>query len=259
MTTTSEPKRVTVFGLGEAGSLIAADLARAGADVHGYDPADVPEPPGVGIYEDPATAADGAELVLSITAAADSRGAMSQAWERIQPGCVYADLATSSPGLKHELAARAAERGVPFVDVALMAPVPGRGLSTPALASGVAASSFAEFINGLGGRVEALDADAGAAAARKLTRSVVTKGLAALVRESMAAARASGDEEWAWAHIVDLLETTDAAFVERLIEGTDRHTERRLEEMEAVAAYLVELGVPADMTQGTIAHLRRAT
>lgn len=29
--------RITVFGLGEAGSVIAADLAKAGAEVHGYD------------------------------------------------------------------------------------------------------------------------------------------------------------------------------------------------------------------------------
>ena len=39
--------RICVFGLGEAGSLIAADLAAAGVEVHGYDPAGVATPPGV--------------------------------------------------------------------------------------------------------------------------------------------------------------------------------------------------------------------
>src|SRR4051812_36894297 len=33
--------RIAVFGLGEAGSAIGADLATAGAEVHGYDPAPV--------------------------------------------------------------------------------------------------------------------------------------------------------------------------------------------------------------------------
>jgi len=251
--------RITIFGLGEAGSLIAGDLARVGVEVHGFDPADVPTPEGVHRHDLPTSAAAGAELVAAVTAAADAKKAMAQAWEIIGPETVYADLATSSPELKRELAEIAAERGVPFVDVALMAPVPGRGLSTPALASGPGAEIMAAALNLLGARIDAIGGEAGASQARKLTRSVVTKGLASLVREAMAAARVAGDEQWAWRHIVELLEGTDEEFIERLIEGTDLHADRRLAEMEAAAAYLTELGVPGDMTAGTIEHLRRAT
>ena len=39
--------KVAVFGLGEAGSLISADLAAAGVEARGYDPADVADPEGV--------------------------------------------------------------------------------------------------------------------------------------------------------------------------------------------------------------------
>lgn len=251
--------RVAVFGLGEAGSLIAADLAGAGADVRGFDPAVVPAPPGVVLHDDPVTAVDAVELVIAVTAAADAPSAMNQAWDHIESSCVYADLATASPQLKRDLSVMAAERAVPFVDVALMSPVPGRGLSTPALASGTGADAYASAINPLGGRVEVLEGGAGAAAARKLTRSVVTKGLAGLVREAMAAARAAGDDEWAWSHIVSLFESTDEGFIERLIDGTEAHAERRLAEMETVLDYLSGLGVPSEMTAGTIEHLRRAT
>ena len=128
--------RVTVFGLGEAGSPIAADLARVGVEVHGFDPADAVTPEGVHRHDLPTSAVAGAELVLAITAAADAKAAMAQAWELIGPEVVYADLATSSPQLKLELAGIAAERGVTFADVALMGPVAGQGLSTPALVSG---------------------------------------------------------------------------------------------------------------------------
>lgn len=249
--------RVTVLGLGEAGSLIAADLVRVGAEVHGFDPADVATPEGVHRHNFPTSAVAGAELVMAITAAADAKEAMAQAWEVIGPETVYADMATSSPKLKQELAAIAAEAGVPFVDVALMAPVPGRGLSTPALASGPGAEIMAAALNPLGARVDAIGGDPGAAQARKLTRSVVAKGLAGLVREAMAAATAADDEGWAWGHIVELLESTDEAFISRLIEGTELHVERRLAEMESALAYLNDLGVPADMTAGTIEHLRR--
>lgn len=249
--------RVTVFGLGEAGSLIAADLVRVGVEVHGFDPADVVTPEGVHRHDLPTSAVAGAELVTAVTAAADAKEAMAQAWQVIGPETVYADLSTSSPKLKQEMADIAEEAGVPFVDVALMAPVPGRGLSTPALASGRGAQIMAAVLNPLGARIDAIDGDAGAAQARKLTRSIVTKGLAGLVREAMEAARAADDEEWVRRHIVELLESTDEAFIARLIEGTDLHAGRRLAEMEAVADYLTDLGVPSDMTSGTIEHLRR--
>jgi 3-hydroxyisobutyrate dehydrogenase-like beta-hydroxyacid dehydrogenase len=251
--------RVSVFGLGEAGSLIAADLVQVGVEVHGFDPADVSTPDGVQRHSLPTSAAAGAELVLAVTAAADAREAMAQAWEVIGPETVYADLATSSPKLKEEMGDVAAERGVPFADVALMAPVPGNGLSTPALASGPAASLVAAALNPLGARLDPIGDVPGVAQARKLTRSVVTKGLAGLVREAMAAARAAGDEQWARDHIVALLESTDRELIERLLAGTDVHAERRLAEMEAAADYLNDLGVPADLTAGTIEHLRRAT
>jgi 3-hydroxyisobutyrate dehydrogenase-like beta-hydroxyacid dehydrogenase len=183
---------------------------------------------------------------------------MDQAWEVIVPETVYADLATSSPTLKRDLAARAGRGAVAFADVALMAPVPGRGLATPALACGDGAARFAEVMNPLGGRIEVIAGEAGDAAARKLIRSVVTKGLTALIIESMEAASAAGEEDWAWDHIVETLTATDEAFIDRLLEGTGAHAERRLAEMEATGEFLEHLGVPGDMTAGTIAHLRRA-
>jgi hypothetical protein len=42
---------------------------------------------------------------------------------------IYADLNTASPALKHELAALVADSGAQFADVALIGPVPARGLA----------------------------------------------------------------------------------------------------------------------------------
>ena len=249
--------RFTVFGLGEAGSRIAADLARAGADVHGFDPADVETPPGVIRHREASSAAARADLVLAVTAASDARLAMDQAWTEIGPGALYADLSTAAPGLKQDLAATADHKGVRFADVALMAPVPGRGLSTPALASGTGASDLARRVNVLGGRVEAIGDRAGQAAGRKLLRSVVTKGLSSLLIESLEAGRAADDLPWLWEHLVDQLTTLDRAFLERMLEGTLVHVDRRLVEMEAAREHLHALGVEADMTQAVIARLRR--
>lgn len=250
------PMRIAIFGLGEAGSLIASDLARSGADVHAYDPAPVVTPDQVIRHDEPREAVSEAALVLGITAAVDASTAMSQAWDEIAAPTLYADLATAPPGVERELSVRAAKSGVLFADVALMAPVPGNGLATPALASGSGAEAFAGLLNPLGGRVEVIGPEAGDASARKLLRSVVTKGLAGLIIESMEAAASRDDSDWMWSHLVEQLTAIDEAFLRRLIEGTSRHVTRRLDEVAAVEAMLEDLDVSSHMTRGTLERLR---
>jgi len=249
--------RVCVFGLGEAGSLLAADLAAAGVEVAGYDPAGVATPPGVVRHGDPRLAATGVDLVLAVTAAADAAGALAQALDAISRGAVYADAATASAGLKRELAARATGAHLGFADVALMAPVAGTGLRTPALVSGPSARELVAFLAPLGMPVENAGPEPGLAATRKLLRSVVVKGLTAVVMESMRAAEAAGLAAETWDNLVAQLGALDEATVRRLVEGTGRHAARRVHEMEAACELLVELGVEPTMTAATAAHLRR--
>ncbi len=248
--------RVAVFGLGEAGSLIAKELAASGAEVHGYDPADVATPEGVRRHRHPTAAIEEVELTLAITAGADARQAMDQAWEDVTPGSLYADLATASPTLEAELAAKARERGIEFADVALMAPVPGRGLQTPALASGSGAERLATLLNPLGAMITVIGEAAGAASGRKLLRSVVTKGLAALLVEASEAADAHGDGEWVRDHLSGFLTSLDLAMIDRLASSMSRHANRRLDEMEAVATFLTDLGVEPHMARATAERLR---
>ncbi len=249
--------RVCVFGLGEAGSLIAGDLAAAGAEVNGYDPADVGTPPGVVRHADPVSAVRDASLVLAVTAAADAPGARAQALDAIPAGATYADLATAPAGLKVQLAATAAGAGLGFADVALMAPVPGNGLRTPALASGPGAVAFVGALAPLGMPIEHVGDEPGLAATRKLLRSVVMKGLAALIVESLQAAEAAGLTAETWDTVVAQLTAADEALVRRLVTGTGRHAVRRTDEMEATVDLLTELGVEPTMTAATAAQLRR--
>lgn len=249
--------RVTVFGLGEAGSLIAADLAKAGVEVHGYDPADVVTPDGVERHSEPGPAVRGSGLVMAVTAAIDAQRAIAQAWDQMKRGTVYADLSTGPPGFKEDLGDTAALRGLPFVDVALMAPVSGNGLATPSLASGPGAARYAEVLNGLGGRVELLGDQPGQAAARKLLRSVFIKGLTSVLIESLEAAEAHGSADWLWSHLIESLTDTDETLIRRLIDGTPRHIDRRIIEMESANAFLESLDVPAPMTAATVDALKR--
>lgn len=249
--------RIAVFGIGEAGSAIAADLVRHGASVVCFDPAAVADVPGASRVRDPRDAVASAGLVLAVTPAADARRALDQAIAEIEPTAVYADLSTASAGRKRELAGVAAARGLAFADVALMSTVPDTGLFTPALASGPGAGRYVELLAPAGAPVEAIGTEAGMAATRKLLRSVVVKGMAAVVIEAMRAAELAELADETWANLVDELTATDEAFLRRLVSGTGTHAVRRLHEMEACADLLTELGVDPVMTRATVENLRR--
>jgi 3-hydroxyisobutyrate dehydrogenase-like beta-hydroxyacid dehydrogenase len=176
---------------------------------------------------------------------------LQQALPGVADGAIYADLNTASAGIKTALAATAAQAGVAFADVAMMAPVPGLGLRTPMLASGPAAAAFADIFNALGAAVSVLPGPAGTAATRKLIRSVFYKGLAAAVTEALAAGRAAGCEDWLRADIGSVLAEASAATVERLEQGSIRHARRRKDEMAAAADLLAELGVPARISRAS--------
>ena len=249
---------VAVFGLGEAGGEIAQDLAAAGATVTGFDPDEVPDPEGVRRVGDPAAAVEGVDLVMAATASADAPTALAQALDAIPDAAVYADLATASAGTKRTLAASAAERGLDFADVALMSTVPGKGLRTPALVSGAGAVRYAELLAPAALPLEAVGDEPGLAATRKLLRSVVLKGFAALLIESLRAAEVAGLAEETWANLVDQFTAADGEFLTRMVLGTDTHAVRRLHELEATVDLLHELGVDPVMTTGTVESLRRA-
>jgi len=235
--------RVALLGLGEAGAEIAGDLVAAGADVRGYDPA-VDPPAGVDPRSDEADAVRDADLVLSVNSAHDAQPALANALPALAPGTLWADLNTAAPAVKAALVRQLAGRDVPVADVALMAPVPGRGLRTPMLVSGPGAARYAEILTGFGATVTVQPGPAGEAISRKLLRSVFYKGLAAAVVEALAAAEAAGCAPWLRADISAELAGFDERTIDRLVDGTHRHARRRADEMSAASEQLAGLGVP---------------
>lgn len=246
--------KVAVLGLGEAGGRIAADLVAAGVDVLGWDP--VSRPSGVRVAPDGPSAVSGADVVLSVNAAAVALQVVDEVARALDADALYADLNTSSPGLKRQLA-----DAVPclFADVALVGTVPATGVRTPALASGAGAERFAALLGPLGMPVDVVGSEPGDAAGLKLLRSVFMKGVAAAAVESLEAARAAGAEARVRA---DLASVLGDPLLERLLTGSRAHATRRVDEMRAAAAYLEELGVEpriASAAAGWLAELRDRT
>lgn len=252
---TENTNHFAVLGLGEAGSEISADLAACEQAVLGYDIAQVEPPEGVTMVSEPTHAVDGASVVLALVPVTDALAAAKSALPALGSGSIYADCCSGAPQLKRKLATLIERSSAAFVDVALMGTVPGRGLSTPALASGPGAERLVEILSSLGMPIEAISNAPGDAATRKLLRSVFVKGFTGAIMEALEAAQAAGCSEWLWGNIVEELERADEALVKRLVDGTYKHACRRADEMAAVEQLLESLGVEAHITRSAITRL----
>ncbi|MFC5823872.1 NAD(P)-dependent oxidoreductase [Nonomuraea insulae] len=255
-----EEPLVALLGYGEVGHVLADGLGSR-VRLRVYDPAYPPSSSGLvgGLVGGNAEAVRGADVVIAVTTGADSLTAASDSLPHLSPGTLYADLSTSAPGDKRRIAELLEPVGASVVDGAIMAPIPLRGLGTPVLASGPHAGRFASFAGPHGMSVTPIGGSPGDAAARKLLRSVLVKGLSALVIESQRAAEAAGLGEWFWGHLLETVEGADEEFVVRLLKGAGEHSTRRVHEMEAATRMLEALGVPSTMTEATTATLDRVT
>ena len=243
---------VTVLGLGEAGGRLASDLVSLGVDVRSYDPDPERDASSTRRTSDAASAAAGSDVVLSVNSARAAFDAATACLPALGADGIYADLNTGSPELKRRLATLVGGAGARFADVALLGPIPTRGLQAPVLASGDGARAFAQLFEPLGMPVEVISKEAGDAAGLKLVRSVFMKGLAAAVVESMQAAERAGHADWLAEEIGAMI---GRPFLARALEGSRRHAARRVDEMQAARDLLVELGVEPRIASASAAQL----
>lgn len=243
--------RVGLLGYGEVGRIVAHALATH-AVVQVFDPAYPPtKTSGMSLLGSAGEAVTGADVVLAVTPGRNSIEAAQQAAPDLAPGALYVDLSTSDPAGKREVSQIVADAGSVMADGAIMAPITLRGFRTPVIASGAGADRFAQVASAWGMDVTSIDGSAGDAAARKLLRSVVVKGLSALVIESLRAAERAGVQEWFGEHLLETITEADDDFLIRLLTGAGNHSIRRQHEMQAAAAMLADLGVDPTMTRAT--------
>jgi 3-hydroxyisobutyrate dehydrogenase len=247
----------TVIGLGEAGATYAAALTAAGHKVTGFDPVAPTTPAGVTRAATAAEACQGADIVLVMTGAAAARSVANECLPVLKAGSCYADFTSSSPETMRELGQLPSKAG--FADIAILGPVAALGEKTPLMVSGPGSQAVADLLRPLNVDVEIAEGEPGAAMAHKLLRSVLMKGLAAVVVEAVTAGKAAGLEDWIRGQIANPLAGDGQAVIDRFLTGTAKHALRRSKEMQDTANYLSELDVPAEMTAASAAaHARLA-
>jgi len=245
---------VAILGIGEAGSAFACDLIKAGVQVRGWDPTPRNLPDGLDFSESNPAAVSGADIILSVNWASVAVDVAKEVATVLQPNQLYADMNTATPQLKREIAPIIEKAGALFVDAALMDPVPPKGLGTQVYASGSGAEKFAEKMIPLGMPVTYLDREAGNAATHKLVRSIMYKGVAAVIIECLEAAEKLNMTEYARAQMLKII--YDEPMIDRFVTGSIRHAKRRVEEMDAVVEMLNSIGVSAFTSQASVNRLK---
>ncbi len=248
---------VSILGLGEAGSQFANDLVALGIAVTGHDPAlKRVLHPTVRLANSNAEAAQGADIVLSVNVSAVAEAVAREVLPMLRPGQIYAEMNTASPDTKRAVAAILKPSGALVVDVAIMAPVPPKGILTPFLVSGPGAALFAEKLRLLGLDISVLSDQMGEAATRKLLRSIVYKGIAAVVGEAVAAGQSFGLEPYIREQIGSVIGGNDT-LIDRFLEGSKTHALRRSHELEAVVQMLEAQHIEPVMSLATLASLKK--
>lgn len=246
---------IAILGLGEAGSRFANDLVKRGVTVTGYDPAPrYALEPAVTVADSNAEAAKGADIILSVNVSAVAELVATEVLPMLQPGQLYAELNTASPDSKRRVAAIVQPSGALAVDVAIMAPVPPKGILTPFLISGPGAALFAEKLRPLALDIDMLTDEMGEAATRKLLRSIVYKGIAAVIGEAVAAGQSFGLEPYIREQIRSVIGGNDA-LIDRFLEGSKTHALRRSHELEAVIDMLNGQHIEPVMSSATLTSL----
>ena len=256
------------IGFGEAGQAIASGLREAGVERmsawdilfpqrDGEKLRQAAENIGVGRAGSAAEAVHSADMIISAVTAASSVDAARSVNPHLAGQPYFLDINSVSPGRKQETA-KLLGGGARYVDVAVLAPIYPARHQTPMLLAGPHAEPVGHALSALGMRVSVAGAEIGAAAAIKMVRSVMIKGIEALTLECfLAASRAGVIDEVAVSMKNNYPGLDWAKIVPYNLERMASHGERRAAEMEEVADTLLELGVEPLMTTATVKRQRK--
>lgn len=252
--------RVCLLGFGEVGQTLAADFRSAGvASITAFDvlfndsnsaPSRAAAAGDVRVANDAKAAVAEADLVVSgVTAAQDLVAARSVAGA-LPSSAYFLDVNSVSPGVKQQAASIIEAGGARYVEAAIMSPISPNRVASPMLFGGPRAADFLPLARQLGfAGAQVFSDQVGKASAAKMCRSVMIKGIEALLAESLLAARRYGVESTVLDSLRNLFPGENWPVLARyMISRSLIHGRRRAEEMREVAHTIAEAGLDPHMS-----------
>ncbi|HEU4645741.1 MAG TPA: DUF1932 domain-containing protein [Burkholderiales bacterium] len=255
---------IAFIGFGEAGQTISRGLVREAAKpaIRAYDilfgqgrgaPLEsAAKALGVALARDHVDAVHEADIVMLTVTASSSLEAAKSCLPGLRKGQLFLDMNSVSPQRKIETAALVAPTGAAYVDCAVMAPAAPYLHQVPCLIGGPGAERLAPRAAALGMKMEFVSGEVGQACAIKMFRSIVVKGLEALLVESMTASAEYGVEDRVLASLKQTWPGIDWQKLSGyMIERVVSHGKRRAAEMREVSETLRSIGMEPTMAAAT--------
>jgi len=262
---TTQARRIGLIGLGEVGQVLANDLHRVGrVELCAWDrlfPVADSAPrraartlPFVRVSSSMADAISGSSIVICAVTAAECRAAAAEAAPALARGAFYLDLNSVSPRSRAEAARTVEGAGGRYVEAAVMSSIAPKRSASPVWLGGPHARDFLPLARALGFAGAAVYSEAiGAASAAKMCRSVIIKGMEALLAESLLTARRHGVEDAVLASLQDLFPVGDwRALARYMIARSLRHGRRRAQEMREAVRTVADAGFEPWMSRGCV-------
>jgi len=255
MSTIDKSMRIGLIGYGEVGKIMTqalrdAGLAWVGAwDILLRDAAQGPamkahaREAGVEACASAASLLERAEIVLCAVTAGNALDVAKEAAGSIRRGAYFLDLNSASPGTKARCAKLIEAAGAHYVEAGVMTSVPPYGVRVPMVIGGARAAELAARLAPLGFAMEVVASEIGVASAIKMCRSIIIKGMEAMLIESYTTARRYGVEKRVLESLKETFPGLDwekqgAYFFSRVA----KHGRRRAEEMREAAVTVREAG-----------------
>ncbi|GAB3114034.1 NAD(P)-dependent oxidoreductase [Aestuariicella hydrocarbonica] len=259
-------QKICLLGFGEVGQALAADLLAQGPflELCAFDKqflvADSPAAQALQAHSGVKAAlwadqaAQGCQLVISAVTAAQALAAAESVLPGLEAGAFFLELNSVSPGTKQAVADKVAAAGGRFVEASIMSPIEPKRLQAPILLGGAHAREFLPLGLQLGFAGMQFCSDAlGQAAATKMCRSVMIKGMEALLTESLLSARHYGVEQTVLESLNNLFPLPNwPEHARYMISRSLEHGVRRAEEMREVCLTVSEAGIDPLMSQGCV-------
>lgn len=189
------------------------------------------------------------DFLIAAVTASNTLAVAQEAARFMQADAVFLDLNSASPGTKQQAAGAVDAAGGHYVEAGVMTSVPPYGIRVPMLLGGARADELAQVLTGWGLDARCVSEQLGVASAIKMCRSIMIKGLEALVIESYTTAREYGVEDHVLPTLAETFPSIDwpvqgAYFFSRVVQ----HGKRRAEEMRESANTVREAGFAPLMT-----------
>jgi 3-hydroxyisobutyrate dehydrogenase-like beta-hydroxyacid dehydrogenase len=200
--------------------------------------------------------AQSCDIMLSAVTADQALHAAEQNAPHLTAQHIYADLNSVSPGVKQSIARVIEASGARFAEIAMMAPVPPYGHKVPMLAGGAGAKEFVDRLAPFGISAEIVSREVGTAAATKMFRSIMVKGMEALITECVLGATRYHADERVFASLAETFPGINwKELADYMVGRVVVHGERRAREMEEVAATLREIDIEPIMAEAIVRRM----